>query len=220
MSDQNKLDSSNNQCLDQLIGTIIAGTVNTIVAWWLLTTVPHICEKDLLPEGSPWTCPGDHVFFDASVIWGLVGPRRIFGPLGYYNALNWCFLGGLICPAFVWLLARALPRHAWWISLVNLPVLLGATANMPPAAPLNYTAWFFLGTVFNFFVFRYRKGWWKRYNYVLSAAMDAGVAIMGVVIYFALSGNTLDWWGSRGEHCDLATCPTARGVEVDGCPVF
>ncbi|KAF8758042.1 hypothetical protein HU200_010797 [Digitaria exilis] len=199
--------------LVQLIGTIIAGTVNTIVAWWLLTTVPHICEKDLLPEGSPWTCPGDHVFFDASVIWGLVGPRRIFGPLGYYNALNWCFLGGLICPA-------ALPRHAWWISLVNLPVLLGATANMPPAAPLNYTAWFFLGTVFNFFVFRYRKGWWKRYNYVLSAAMDAGVAIMGVVIYFALSGNTLDWWGSRGEHCDLATCPTARGVEVDGCPVF
>jgi hypothetical protein len=40
------------------------------VAWWLLTTVAHICEKENLPEGSPWTCPGDHVFFDASVIWG------------------------------------------------------------------------------------------------------------------------------------------------------
>ncbi|RCV35193.1 hypothetical protein SETIT_7G220900v2 [Setaria italica] len=206
--------------LVQLIGTVVAGTVNTIVAWWLLTTVPHICEKALLPEGSPWTCPGDHVFFDASVIWGLVGPRRIFGPLGYYNALNWCFLGGLVCPLFVWLLARALPGHAWWISLVNLPVILGATANMPPASTLNYTAWCFVGTVFNFFVFRYRKGWWKRYNYVLSAALDAGVAIMGVVIYFALSGHPLDWWGSRGEHCDLATCPTARGVQVDGCPIL
>ena len=204
----------------QLIGTVVAGTVNTVVAWWLLTTVPHICEKALLPEGSPWTCPGDHVFFDASVIWGLVGPRRIFGPLGYYNALNWCFLGGLVSPALVWLLARALPGHAWWISLVNLPVVLGATANMPPASPLNYTAWCFVGAVFNFFVFRYHKGWWKRYNYVLSAAMDAGVAIMGVVIYFALSGHPLDWWGSRGEHCDLATCPTARGVQVDGCPVL
>lgn len=122
--------------------------MNTIVAWWLLTTVPHICEKALLPVGSPWTCPGDHVFFDASVIWGLVGPRRIFGPLGYYNALNWCFLGGLVCPLFVWLLARAVPGHAWWISLVNLPVILGATANMPPASTLNYTAWCFVGTVF------------------------------------------------------------------------
>ncbi|WVZ86933.1 hypothetical protein U9M48_033644 [Paspalum notatum var. saurae] len=206
--------------LVQFIGTVIAATVNTIVAWWLLTTVPHICQRELLPEGSPWTCPGDRVFFDASVIWGLVGPRRIFGPLGYYNALNWFFLGGLILPVFVWLLARALPAHASWIRLINLPVVLGATANMPPATPLNYTAWCSVGTVFNFFIFRYRKGWWQRYNYVLSAAMDAGVAIMGVVIYFALSGHPLDWWGTRGEHCDLATCPTARGVVVDGCPVL
>jgi OPT family oligopeptide transporter len=206
----------------QFVGTIVASSVNTVVAWWLLTTVPHICEKDQLPEGSPWTCPSDHVFFDASVIWGLVGPRRIFGPLGYYNALNWFFLVGLGGPVIVWLFARALPRHAGWISLINMPVILGAPAMMPPASALNYTAWCFVGTVFNFFVFRYRKGWWKRYNYVLSAAMDGGVAIMGVLIYFALTsqGNQLDWWGSRGEYCDLATCPTAKGVLVDGCPVL
>ncbi|KAI5012443.1 hypothetical protein ZWY2020_024577 [Hordeum vulgare] len=79
----------------QFVGTVVASTVNTVVAWWLLTTVPYICEKGQLPEGSPWTCPGDHVFFDASVIWGLVGPRRIFGPLGYYSVLNWFFLFGL-----------------------------------------------------------------------------------------------------------------------------
>ncbi|KAK3143823.1 hypothetical protein QOZ80_4AG0305430 [Eleusine coracana subsp. coracana] len=208
--------------LVQLIGTVVASTMNTVVAWWLLTTVPHICEKENLPEGSPWTCPGDHVFFDASVIWGLVGPRRIFGPLGYYNALNWFFLGGLIGPVFVWLLARALPAHARWISLINLPVLLGATGNMPPASTLNFTAWCFVGMVFNFIVFRYWKGWWQRYNYVLSAAMDAGVAIMGVVIYFALGmgGHNLNWWGTNGEHCDLATCPTARGIQVEGCPVL
>ncbi|TVU15923.1 hypothetical protein EJB05_39467, partial [Eragrostis curvula] len=96
--------------LVQLIGTVVASTVNTIVAWWLLTTVPHICEKDLLPHGSPWTCPGDHVFFDASVIWGLVGPRRIFGPLGYYNALNWFFLGGLIGPCSYGCCAGRSPR--------------------------------------------------------------------------------------------------------------
>jgi hypothetical protein len=45
-----------------------------------------------------------------------------------------------------------------------------------------------VGTVFNFVLFRYRKGWWQRYNYVLSAAMDAGVAVMGVLLYFALGG--------------------------------
>jgi OPT oligopeptide transporter protein len=69
---------------------------------------------------------------------------------------------------------------------------------------------------------RYRKRWWKRYNYILSAAMDAGVAFMGVAIYFCLSLENveLNWWGTAGEHCPLASCPTAKGIVVDGCPVF
>ncbi|KAI5007981.1 hypothetical protein ZWY2020_009029 [Hordeum vulgare] len=124
------------------------------------------------------------------LVQGLVGPRRIFGPLGYYSALNWFFLFGLAGPVVVWLLARALPRHTGWISLINLPVILGATGMMPPASTLNYTAWGFVGMVFNFFVFRYP-----------GAASSIG-------------------GGSRGEYCDLAACPTAKGVMVDGCPVL
>ncbi|XAR62052.1 hypothetical protein NMG60_11016636 [Bertholletia excelsa] len=204
----------------QCAGTIIAGTVNIATAWWLLTTIENICQDNLLPPNSPWTCPGDRVFFDASVIWGLVGPRRIFGALGNYAALNWFFLGGALGPLFVWLLHKAFPGQEW-IKMINLPVLLGATAAMPPATTINFNSWIFVGTVFNFFVFRYRKRWWQRYNYVLSAALDAGLAFMGVLLYFSLSMEeiSVSWWGSAGEHCDLATCPTAKGVAVDGCPV-
>eukprot|EP00262_Sarcandra_glabra_P001560 TRINITY_DN1169_c0_g1_i1.p1 TRINITY_DN1169_c0_g1~~TRINITY_DN1169_c0_g1_i1.p1 ORF type:complete len:740 (+),score=85.70 TRINITY_DN1169_c0_g1_i1:82-2301(+) len=207
--------------LVQFIGTIIAGTINLAVAWWLLESIENICQDELLSPNSPWTCPGDRVFFDASVIWGLVGPRRIFGPLGSYGALNWFFLGGAVGPFFVWLLHQAFPKQSW-IPLINLPVLLGATAYMPPATALNYNAWVAVGTVFNFFIFRYRKKWWQRYNYVLSAALDAGVAFMGVLLYFSLGleNKGLDWWGNDGEHCDLARCPTAKGVQVDGCPTF
>ncbi|KAJ8640515.1 hypothetical protein MRB53_017209 [Persea americana] len=207
--------------LVQFIGTVIAGTINLGVAWWLLNSIENICRDDLLPPNSPWTCPGDRVFFDASVIWGLVGPKRIFGSLGNYSALNWFFLGGAIGPFFVWLLHKAFPKQSW-IPLINLPVLLGATASMPPATALNYNAWAFVGTVFNFFIFRYRKKWWQRYNYVLSAGLDAGVAFMGVLLYFTLGleNKSLTWWGTGGEHCDLATCPTAKGIQVDGCPVF
>ncbi|XP_019053040.1 PREDICTED: oligopeptide transporter 4-like isoform X2 [Nelumbo nucifera] len=205
----------------QLIGTIIAGTINLGVAWWLLDSIENICQDDLLPPNSPWTCPGDRVFFDASVIWGLVGPKRIFGTLGNYGALNWFFLGGALGPVLVWLLHKAFPKQSW-IPLINLPVLLGATAMMPPATALNYNAWIIVGTIFNFFVFRYRKQWWQRYNYILSAALDAGVAFMGVLIYFSLTmeNRDLNWWGTDGEHCPLATCPTAKGVVVEGCPAY
>ncbi|XP_073111639.1 oligopeptide transporter 4 [Elaeis guineensis] len=205
----------------QFIGTIIAGTINLGVAWWLLGSIKNICDDQLLSPNSPWTCPSDRVFFDASVIWGLVGPRRIFGPLGNYGALNWFFLGGALGPIIVWTFHKFFPAQTW-IPLINLPVLLGATASMPPATAVNYNSWIVVGTVFNFFVYRYRKKWWERYNYILSAALDAGVAFMGVFLYFTLNleNVTLDWWGTAGEHCELATCPTAKGVQVDGCPVF
>ncbi|CAL9155519.1 oligopeptide transporter 4-like [Musa acuminata AAA Group] len=207
--------------LVQFIGTIIAGTINLGVAWWLLGSIENICHPGLLPPNSPWTCPSDRVFFDASVIWGLVGPRRIFGPKGNYGSLNWFFLVGALGPIIVWLFHKAFPRQSW-IPLINLPVLLGATGMMPPATPLNFSAWIAVGTAFNFFVFRYRKKWWERYNYILSAALDAGVAFMGVLLYFALSmeNKSITWWGAEGEHCPLASCPTAKGVQVDGCPQF
>ncbi|XP_030459049.2 oligopeptide transporter 4 [Syzygium oleosum] len=206
--------------LVQFIGTILSGTINIAVAWWLLNSVANICQDDLLPPDSPWTCPGDRVFFDASVIWGLVGPRRIFGTLGNYQAMNWFFLGGAIGPIIVWLIHKAFPKQSW-IPLINLPVLLGATAMMPAATPLNYNAWILVGTIFNFFIFRYRKQWWQRYNYVLSAALDAGVAFMAVLLYFVvgMENKRITWWGTNGEHCELAVCPTAKGIEVDGCPV-
>ncbi|KAF4355791.1 hypothetical protein F8388_011976 [Cannabis sativa] len=206
--------------LVQFIGTILAGTINLAVAWWLLGSVENICQDNLLPPDSPWTCPGDRVFFDASVIWGLVGPKRIFGSRGNYPEMNWFFLGGAIGPIVVWLFHKAFPKQTW-IPLINLPVLLGATAMMPPATPLNYNAWIIVGTIFNFFVFRYRKQWWQRYNYILSAALDAGVAFMAVLLYFSLGveNRGLKWWGTDGEHCPLASCPTAKGIVVDGCPV-
>jgi OPT family oligopeptide transporter len=209
--------------LVQFVGTIVAGTVNLAVAYWLLGSIPNICQDALLPADSPWTCPSDRVFFDASVIWGLVGPRRIFGALGNYGALNWFFLIGAAGPAIVYALHKAFPGQTW-IRMINLPVLIGSTAAMPPATAVNYNSWLLIGIAFNFFVFRYRKKWWERYNYILSAALDAGVAFMGVLLYFTLSmeNRNISWWGTGGEHCPLASCPRARGVNLGAdsvCPV-
>nr|GEV50314.1 oligopeptide transporter 4-like [Tanacetum cinerariifolium] len=201
--------------LVQVLGTIIAGTVNLGVAWYLLSNMDEICHPDP-KSNSPWTCPVDTIFFDASVIWGLVGPKRIFGPLGNYGALNWFFLGGIMGPVAVWLCHKALPSVSW-IPLINLPVLLGATAYMPLTGAVTYNSWILVGTIFNFFVFRYQKMWWKRYNYILSAALDAGVASMDILLYFTtgLEDKTVHWWGTDNpQHCDLATCPTAKGLNV------
>uniref|UniRef100_A0A2N9I7F4 Oligopeptide transporter 7 n=1 Tax=Fagus sylvatica TaxID=28930 RepID=A0A2N9I7F4_FAGSY len=205
----------------QVVGTIVAAFVHLGTAWWLMDNIPNICDRALLPAGSPWTCPGDHVFYDASVIWGLIGPRRIFGDLGYYSAINWFFLAGAIAPVLVWLAHKASPdKH--WIRLITMPVLLGATINMPPATAVNYTSWILIGFASGFIAYRYYRDWWSRHNYVLSGALDAGLAFMGVLLYLCLGMEhvSLNWWGSDSDGCPLASCPTGQGVVVKGCPVL
>ncbi|KAK2392475.1 OPT super [Trifolium repens] len=205
----------------QIIGTLIAGTVDVGVAWWLLGSIQNICHEELLPPGSPWTCPGDNVFFDASsVIWGLVGPKRIFGPLGNYSKLNWFFLIGALGPLIVWALMKAFPNKKW-LSHIHIPVLLGATAQMPPASTVNFNSWLIVAIIFNYFVYKYHKKWWERYNYILAASLDAGLAFMTILLFFTVSngGISLNWWG-QDEHCPLAACPTAKGITAEGCPTF
>ncbi|XP_058112758.1 oligopeptide transporter 1-like [Magnolia sinica] len=205
----------------QLVGTVVASSVYFGTTWWLLTTVDHICDPANLPEGSPWTCPGDDVFYNASIIWGLVGPLRMFGRLGIYPKMNYFFLIGLLAPVPVWLMAQAFPGRDW-IRLINMPIIFGATSGMPPTRAVNFLAWGTVGLFFNVYVYRRFKGWWARHNYILSAGLDAGVAFMGILTYFALQVqdiNGMKWWGlDLDDHCPLAHCPTAKGIVVDGCP--
>jgi OPT family oligopeptide transporter len=204
----------------QVVGTLVAVLVYLGTAWWMMDAVPNLCAAD----NGPWRCPQDSVFFNASVIWGLVGPRRIFGNLGEYGNVNWFFLGGAVAPLIVWIFHKAFPSKTW-IGLIHMPIMLGATAMMPPASSVNYTSWIIVGFLSGYVLFRHRTEWWKRYNYVLSGGLDAGTAFMTLLIFFGLGfwNVGLLWWGSNPDNqegCPLASCPTAKGIFVDGCPVF
>ncbi|KAK2632988.1 hypothetical protein EUGRSUZ_L00777 [Eucalyptus grandis] len=126
-----------------------------------------------------------------------------------------------IAPFIVWLVHKAFPDKEW-IRLITMPVLLGATVNMPPATAVNYTSWIIAGFLSGFIAYRYYRGWWSRHNYVLSGALDAGLAFMAVLLYLCLGMKhvSLSWWGEDPDGCPLASCPTAKGVVVEGCPVF
>ncbi|XP_040952307.1 oligopeptide transporter 5 [Gossypium hirsutum] len=209
--------------MSKLVGTVVATSVYFATAWWLLTTVEHICDPSKLTKGSPWTCPGDDIFYNASIIWGVVGPVRMFGRLGLYSKMNYFFLIGIVAPLPVWILSRMFPEKKW-IKLVHMPLIIGGAGALPAARVVNYWCWGSVGVLFNVFVYRRYKGWWARHNYILSAGLDAGVAFMAILCYFTLqmwNVNGPKWWGAQlDDHCPLASCPTAPGIQVEGCPVF
>ncbi|KAL9659896.1 hypothetical protein QQ045_024706 [Rhodiola kirilowii] len=207
----------------QLVGTVVSVFVHFGTAWWMLTSIDNICDLDKLPASSPWTCPSDNVFYNASIIWGVIGPARMFTKKGVYPGLNWFFLIGFLAPVPIYILSRIYPEKKW-IPLLNMPIIIGGASSMPQARSANYIMWIAVGMFFNIYVYRKHKAWWVRNNYVLSAALDAGLAFMGVALYFTLGLYDIsgpEWWGLRNnDFCTLAKCPTAPGVVVKGCPVF
>ncbi|XAR52176.1 hypothetical protein NMG60_11020106 [Bertholletia excelsa] len=207
----------------QVLGTVVGTTMYQLTAWLVMGSVQNLCDTSLLPADSPWTCPTDRVFYGASVIWGLVGPRRIFGNEGVYPNINWFFLGGAIAPLLVWLAHKSFPGQKW-IRQIHIPVLIGATAVMPPASAVNYTSWLILAFLSGYVFFRYYPKVWERYNYVLSGGLDAGTAFISILLFATLQMKeiSIQWWGngiSSSDGCPLASCPTAKGISVDGCPL-
>ncbi|KAI0706064.1 OPT oligopeptide transporter [Cytidiella melzeri] len=147
-----------------------------------------------------FTCPSASSFSDAATIWGVIGAKRLFGVGQLYNPLMWIILVGALLPIPLYILARRYPYSRW--RYVNIPVALSAALFFPPFNGTQFTSWFLVGAVFQFFVRRYHFRWWMRYNYILAAALDAGTSICLVLIVLvtglANNGNglALNWWGN------------------------
>lgn len=53
-----------------------------------------------------------------------------------------------------------------WIPLINIPIMMSyGFAAIPPVTPTNFASWFVTGMIFKYFVFKYRKQWWRKQNF-------------------------------------------------------
>ncbi|KAF1959944.1 OPT-domain-containing protein [Byssothecium circinans] len=191
----------------QLSATIISSLTQIGVLNWMLQFIPGICTPQAM---NGFTCPIARVHFNGSILWGVVGPQRFFGPGALYRPLVWAFLLGFVAPIPIWLIARNNRKSR--LRKVNLAVVFGALSWIPPATGLNFSVWAIVCYIFNFEIKRRRVDWWRKYNMTLSAALDSGLAIGVVVIFFGIvypgwmSG--FSWWGTEiyKRGCDWTAC--------------
>ncbi|KAJ2892508.1 hypothetical protein IWW38_003198 [Coemansia aciculifera] len=183
----------------QLAGTLLASFIELAVAYWLMNTVKNICT----PEGYPFTCISANTFYSASVLWGLIGPGKLFGTTSPYHPVLYLFFVGALLPVPVWYLQRRYPTSAW--QYVNVPVAISIAGAMPPMPAASIVNWFIGCFVFNYLLHKYRNTWWQRYAFSLSAGLDSGLAISGIVQFGLFTKATMPaWWGSDTNHCKLA----------------
>ncbi|KAF8264675.1 OPT oligopeptide transporter protein-domain-containing protein [Lactarius quietus] len=184
----------------QVVATMIAGTVQLGVQAWLFSNIEDICSPT---QKEGFTCPGTTVFGNASIIWGVIGPQRIFSHGQLYHGLLFFFLIGAVLPIIQWALFKRFNIRL--LRYLNFPIIFSSLGFMPPATPINYVPWVLICFLFNYVIHRRHFGWWTKYNYILSSALDAGYTIGVAFIFFTLqyprNGNIglnsiQNWWGN------------------------
>ncbi|EDO00783.1 hypothetical protein SS1G_03257 [Sclerotinia sclerotiorum 1980 UF-70] len=146
----------------QCVAAFWSSIVQIAVMNWAISRIPEICTP-LQPNS--YTCRGPSAFFTTSIIWGAIGPSRIFSsPESYYQPLLYYFLLGALLPILTYILSRAYPSSSF--KYLIIPVMFGGLQLIPPATGYDYLCWGF--------------------NYVTSAALDTGLILCTLLIFFTL----------------------------------
>ncbi|KAH8694011.1 OPT oligopeptide transporter protein-domain-containing protein [Talaromyces proteolyticus] len=186
----------------QVVATIVSAVVCTSVLNYQIDGIPDVCEST---QKDRFTCPGVNTYFTASVIFGSIGPRRMFGAGGPYTALLAAFPIGLMLPV---LLYFAQGQVSWLRHIHPVMLLHGGATWSPfnfayiwPAVPISMLSMAYLKK-------RY-LAFWAKYNYITSAAFSSAIAIASLLIYFILQSNgiELSWWGNDADSgCEAHAC--------------
>ncbi|KAJ7232442.1 OPT oligopeptide transporter protein-domain-containing protein [Mycena haematopus] len=213
----------------QVIATIVAGTVQLGVQAWMFSNIKDFCAPN---QKDGFICPSTEVFGTASIIDRsscsvvdiLTIVRFSDSWFAFSNhksiALVFFFLVGAAAPLIAWTLNKKYPNS--FLKYVN-PVIFNGTGLIPPATAINYVPWAAVGFIFQYVIRRRHFSWWTKYNYVLSAALDSGVAVCIIVIFFALQfpkngtiglTNIATWWGNTVPFVGADYGPNGAGTPV------
>lgn len=196
----------------QLVATILASCVSPAVLDWQLLHFPDLCERD---QPSHMVCPAEHVFYSASILYGAVGPSRLFTQDGaLYQCCLYGFAGGVMLPFIPWLATKRWPRSSW--RFVHAPVVISGCFFFFGANLAYITPTVLLGLFFQGYLKRRHIAWYEQYAMPLAAGLGAGTAVAGLIYFFAfqMNGNTYEWAGNTiyrsgcdGEGCTLLKVP-------------
>lgn len=143
----------------QGFAAILGALTQCGVTLWMLGNIDNICSADQVDS---FTCPNGRTVFSSSVIWGLIGPARLYSVGKIYSSLLHFFWIGALMPVITWLLYKRTGREFW--KKINWPLIFVGTYNVPPATGINYSSWALVNLVFNGWIKRRFFSWWAKYN--------------------------------------------------------
>ena len=187
----------------QFWGTCIGGIFNYFTMILIINSRRAYLDGTEQDPNGLWTGNSPKTFWGSALIYGALGPKRMFDPHGNYGFVFYGFLLGAIIPVILWALSKKFPNVQW--SKFNVTILATGMSNFPNGYVVGVLPSIFFCVLFQYYIFRYHKAWWQKYTFILSAALDTGAAFTGLVIFLFLGGGISpklavvlpSWWANH-----------------------
>ncbi|CCE41472.1 uncharacterized protein CPAR2_800240 [Candida parapsilosis] len=175
----------------QLLSIFVASFIQLAILNFQITGIKNYCQLD---NTQKFTCPNTRTFYSASVLWGVIGPKKVFGHL--YPILQWCFLIGFLLAFPCIALKRWGPKKL--VKTFEPAIIIGGMLNYAPYNLSYYIPGVYASLAFMWYIKGKYEAWWQKYNYLLSTGLSAGVAFSSIIIFFAVMYHEKDinWWGN------------------------
>jgi OPT family oligopeptide transporter len=106
----------------QMVATFFSTFVCIGILNFQMTGIPNVCDP---AQVNKFTCPGQNTFFTASVLWGTLGPARMFGKGALYQHLVWGFPIGFVLPIPFYFLKKRYSIFKYF----HLPAAIAGSLN-------------------------------------------------------------------------------------------
>lgn len=186
----------------QILANMLALPINYAVMRWVLDTkFDYVSGKEVDPTGQ-WTGQEFQSYNSAGVQYSLVGPKRLFRS-SVYRPLTYGFVVGAAAPVIIWLLHKRFPRARF--NLWNTTIFFSGAATFYGNLSTGPFTAFIIGTVWNFWLYRYRRKFWNMWAYISGAALDTGFNfnLLFIFIFLGTTGAVMPyWWGNNADSIE------------------
>ncbi|KAF9411202.1 hypothetical protein BGZ94_001414 [Podila epigama] len=187
----------------QLWGSLVGALFNWATQLVIIDSQREILNGNKKDKNGLWTGNRVQSFWGSGLIYGALGPKRMFAADEKYSWVFYGFLVGLVLPGIQWALSKKFPKIRW--ELFNVTLFANGMSKFPNGFTLGIFGSLIVAVIFQGYIARYRKEWWSRYTFILAVAMDTGAAFTGLFLFLFLAGGVSEkmvvsfpsWWGNH-----------------------
>ncbi|PBK76799.1 OPT oligopeptide transporter [Armillaria solidipes] len=164
-------------------GAVIGAILNYIIMKVVINANREILLS--IQGTNVWSGASIQSFNSDAITWGGLA-KYLYQPSGRYGIIPMSILIGLVVPIPFWLLHRKYPKlHFDGVITPMICSEIGALSGGINSAVFNT---FLLCMFSQFYLRRYHPRWFRKYNFLMSAALDGGTEVMVFVYSFAVGG--------------------------------